>query len=441
MRRPLTWMLAALAFAACTDTPVVGRADMAPIALRPVFATGSLGAVVAVDHIHIVLTRPPSTTPVLDTTIVVQPGTDSVSLQLSVHVVGSQDQLTASIDLIGSGIVYYHGTANVVARAGQRNSGGSTIVVVYVGPGASASSVVIAPRDTTILANGALSFAATAFGTSGSAIANTPIAWSVSDASLGAITSNGQFTGAGRRGTITILAATPTGLADSVHVKLQPVATHLTVVSGDAQSAPAGGALAQPVVVEADGVDGAVAGVLVRFSASATGGGGHVQPDSAMTDANGRASTQIVLGTSSGTQQYTASSSGLTSVTVSATATAVATAIAKVSGDGQADSVGLALNPFVVKVTDAFGNAAPGATVTWIVVGGTGKLSASTSATDANGQASVTYTLSNTTRVDSVRASLGTTASVLFTASAFQRGAAKLIVLAGDGQTGTVGTT
>ncbi|MDE3127662.1 MAG: Ig-like domain-containing protein, partial [Gemmatimonadota bacterium] len=272
------------------------------------------------------------------------------------------------------------------------------------------------------------------------ALANAPVVWNVGDPTLGAVSAGGAFAGAGRRGTVRIVATTWSGVADTVPLVLRPVATRLAIVSGDGQSAPAGSPLPQPVVVEADAIDGPVAGVVLHFAAAAAGAS--VIPDSAVTDAAGRATVRAALGSVAGTQSFAVTAAGVPTASFGATATAVATALSKVSGDVQVDSVGVTLNPFVVAVTDSFGNPAPGATVNWTVVAGTGSLSAGTSTTDASGKASVLYTLSKTVRTDSVRATLaGSKASVVFTAASFQRGVAALAVISGDGQSGAVGTT
>ncbi|MHB1864274.1 MAG: hypothetical protein ACYCVL_15075 [Gemmatimonadaceae bacterium] len=443
-RRHLTRALAAMACAgllgACMSAPTGDAKPALALALRPVF-TAAANAGVGLDHIHIVITRPPATDPLVDTTIALTPGQDSVSVKLSVRTLPTDDHLLADIDLLGGGTVYYHGTSDILVQAGAQSSAASAVTVAYVGPGVGATSIAIAQRKVSVLANATVTFAASVLDANGRAIQGVPIGWSVSDATLGAIgDSSGQFVGAGKRGTLTVFAATPTGLRDSVPLVLLPAPTHLTLVGGDGQSAPAGSALPQPVVLEVDAVDGPVSGVIVQFDAGTSGG--HITPDSGVSDAAGRVSAHVVLGTTTGTQHFSASAAGLPAAAISATATAVPAAIAKVSGDAQADSVGRTLAPFVVKVTDAFRNAAPGATVAWSVISGTGQLSAATSTTDASGDASATYTLGSTARTDSVQAALpGTTAGVVFSASAFARGAAALKVITGDGQTGAVGST
>ena len=440
LTRALAGTVCASLLGACMGAPTGDVKPALALALRPVF-TAAATAGIGLDHIHIVLTRPPATDPLVDTTIALSAGQDSVSVKLSVRVLPTDDHLLADIDLLGGGTVYYHGTSDILVQAGAQSSAASAVTVTYVGPGVGAATIAIADRKVSVPANATVVFDASVLDANGRAVPDVPIGWSVSDATLGAIgDSSGQFVGAGKRGTLTVFAVTPTGLRDSVPLVLLPAPTHLTLVGGDGQSAPAGSALPQPVVVEVDALDGPVSGVAVQFGAGTSGA--RITPDSGVSDAAGRVSAHVVLGTATGAQHISASAPGLAAAAISATATAVPATIAKVSGDAQADSVGRTLAPFVVKVTDAFGNAAPGATVAWSVIGGTGQLSTATSATDASGDASATYTLSGSTRTDSVRAALsGTTASVVFSASAFARGAGNLKVITGDGQSGAVGST
>jgi hypothetical protein len=71
--------------------------------------------------------------------------------------------------------------------------------------------------------------------------------------------------------------------------------------------------------------------------------------------------------------------------------------IAPVSGDGQTAPAGQPLaNPLIVVVTDEFGNAVPGVSVTWSAQGG-GNVSATATETGSNGRASVTRVLGPTT--------------------------------------------
>jgi hypothetical protein len=78
-------------------------------------------------------------------------------------------------------------------------------------------------------------------------------------------------------------------------------AAELAVVTGNQQTGSPGQALPQPLVVRA--IDAAKAPVnQVRIAFVVTAGGGSTTPDTATTDADGRASAQWTLGTSTGPQ-------------------------------------------------------------------------------------------------------------------------------------------
>jgi hypothetical protein len=95
----------------------------------------------------------------------------------------------------------------------------------------------------------------------------------------------------------------------------------LRYVSGDGQSGPASSALPKDLVVElVDALNVPVAGETVQFTVAPGGGG--VVPASAVTAANGRASTTLTLGPATGDQQVTAAAVG-TGFTVTFHATSV----------------------------------------------------------------------------------------------------------------------
>ena len=99
-----------------------------------------------------------------------------------------------------------------------------------------------------------------------------------------------------------------------------------------------------------------------------------------------------------------------------------------VSGNGQSGTAGLALNSaYVVRVNDSAGDPIPGVSVSWAVTTGGGTVLPASSTTDSNGQASATHTLGTATGAQSVRASVGSLAPVVFTATAVAGGASVLV--------------
>ncbi len=433
--RPFAAVLAAaLLLAACSDSAVNVRSRF-QLALAPQLAPGMPNAALGqVGSVHVVLLR--GSTAIVDTTAALN-GADSVALVLTVNLLGQEEHLTAHVELLSGSTVFFAGSQDVDARAGGSATSGIPVQLRYVGPGAGTAKISIAPRDTTAAATAAWDFRVSAADSAGAAT-SVPVQWSVSDATLAAISGTGHLTANGRRGVVVVRASTPTGVQDSTHVTLLPVPTRLALITGDAQSSGAGTTLSAPFTVEIDASDGPVANVPVHFSAPA---GASVLPADVATDASGRASARITLANASGRQSFSASAAGLQPVSITATATAAPAALAVVSGNAQSDTVGRALaQPFVVHASDQFGAPAPGARVSWTRLSGNGMVGADSSTTDGQGNAQITYTLGSHPGTDSIRAALaGTSAQVLFTATALRGGPSTMQLLAGGGQSSAAG--
>lgn len=200
-------------------------------------------------------------------------------------------------------------------------------------------------------------------------------------------------------------------------------ASQIALVSGNNQSAPVGTALASPFVVAVKDANGnAVSGFSVTFSVVT--GSGTLSAATAMTNAQGQASTTLTFGATAGTTTVRANATGLSGSPVVFTATATAAAatqMAIVSGNNQTARVGSALAaPLVVVAKDASGNGVPGVTITFAVTGGGGSISATNVMTNAQGQASTTLTVGSMTGTNTVTATkAGLTGSpITFTAAA-----------------------
>lgn len=93
--------------------------------------------------------------------------------------------------------------------------------------------------------------------------------------------------------------------------------------------------------------------------------------------------------------------------------------IVKASGDNQAGFFGATLpNPLKVRIRDANDNPLAGATVTFVVTGGTGSVSPASAITDANGIAGTSLTLGTTGGITNVTATTASAGSTQFTAIA-----------------------
>jgi alpha-tubulin suppressor-like RCC1 family protein len=218
----------------------------------------------------------------------------------------------------------------------------------------------------------------------------------------------------------------------------------IVVASGNDQQATVGTALPQPVVVRVvDASDRPVVDALVTFVV--TSGGGSVALGTAETDEDGHARDFWTLGTSAAVAQTVeariAGSAALLVATFSATATPGApTALAIAGGNSQTAQVQATLPaPLAVRVLDQYGNSVPGVAVTFAVISGGGTLSATSATSNADGIASVSWTLGTAGGSQSVSATSAGTSTVTFTASATSGPATKLVVTS-QPTTGRIGS-
>ncbi|MDB4905526.1 MAG: Ig domain protein group 1 domain protein [Gemmatimonadetes bacterium] len=444
----------ALGVVTCADSttslPSHGRAR---VALTPNFSREASSAwnnlasfSMAVNNAHVVL-RDLNGKVLKDVVVPMNEGED-ILLELYVDLDAPTEELAAQIDLRQGEQVLFSGTQSVSAVAGiyPTLTPPPAVIILYVGPGATATKVAISPRDPVLGALQTLSFSARVTNSAGTEQTGTPITWSSTNPLAGSINAAGMFTSASASAVTQVIARTPTGLADTTTLTVKLGPAKVVVISGNNQTLIGGGALASAVEVEVRTADDKpVAGVPVTFSAVGAG----LITSGATSDANGRARANISqLPGKVGTYTFTAAGAGLAPATITATVLAsAASKVQLVSGNNQQDTVGklLAL-PFVVKVTDAFDNPVTGFQVQWrnIDAGG-GKLTGSQSATDASGLASMTYTLSTSAHLDSVVADIGAPGTpVLFNARSITKTdgvPAKLALVAGNNQTDTVSKT
>ena len=260
-------------------------------------------------------------------------------------------------------------------------------------------------------------------------------------------------------GTYTV-RATSAGLTGSPLV-LRAVATlasgaySMVYSSGDAQS---GGVLTQlvsPLVATVLGADGSpVSGQPVTFAIDSIPSGASGQllnPASATSDAQGRATTTMTLGSKIGVYRVSASVPGLggSPLTYKLSSTVgLPKTLTLVQGSGQTKPIGTALDgAYIVRVLDAASNPVAGVSVAFAIdsipSGATGQsLRVVNSVTDAQGQSQAVLSLGSKVGSYVVTAiSTGLDGSpVRFSARATAGPAAVVVLSSGDGQTGPVST-
>ena len=303
------------------------------------------------------------------------------------------------------------------SRVFHLTSASSTVATLAKIGGDNQSGVVGSVSDSALLVQ---------LGVPGStSLSGQPINWTVisGDATLSAgSTQTDQdgrsqitFTYGSTPGPIVIEASSTNGKVDFNATSYTATST---VASGNNQLGAVGTTLA-PFVVQVSSTQSAakgLAGVPVQWKI--TSGNGTLTAATTLSGPNGQASNTLTLGATAGITTVTATIPGSGAVTNVFTARSVGSAsIAPSSGDQQTAAAGATLQPFVVQVV-INGQSAPGVTVDWSIVQGSGTLASATSVSDASGLARNTLTLGQTAGATSVRASIGGLGALSFTAFA-----------------------
>ncbi len=222
--------------------------------------------------------------------------------------------------------------------------------------------VVLSPASVTLTAGQTQSFTTQAFDQFNTPV-TAPVRFVSSDTSVVTVNDAGLATARPRRASGFIIAKLYSDQADTSSVSVVLPAARVAAFSGGAQSASAGTALSQNVVVLVTAADSVpVPGVGVTFAAS---GGGTPGATTVNTNATGFASTTWTLGNIVGAQSMTATVAGLigSPVTFTATATPGVPAALAVTTQPTATVAGQSIAPsIVIEVRTAGGVRAVGST-------------------------------------------------------------------------------
>jgi hypothetical protein len=174
----------------------------------------------------------------------------------------------------------------------------------------------------------------------------------------------------------------------------------LSIVDGNGQTGTVGQQLPEPLIVKVESGGTPVPGHQIAFVVSGDPAAGRLEPDTAVSGADGRAVTHWVLGSEPGPHEVEARlvvSEPAPPPTAVFAASAVAgepDTVRAVSPVSQPGRIGRAVPEApTVMVLDRFGNPVAGAGVTWDVTTGGGSVSSPTTQADASGEATVIWTL------------------------------------------------
>lgn len=230
-----------------------------------------------------------------------------------------------------------------------------------------------------------------------------------------------------------VVRASALGGSTTADFTVTALSRDLLIVSGNGQIGVPNG-VGAPLVVRAETNGGPDANVNISWSVT---GPATISSASTLTDGSGQSSVDLLFNNALGPVQVTATRTD--SGASASFALTVGAALSIVSGNGQSgvpNSVGD--QPLVISLTDLNQQPISGAPIQWRVLSGGASLTQANSSTDGSGRSSNTLRYGSNTGPLQIEASaFGGLVTAVFTA---QASAANLTIVAGQGQSGPVGT-
>lgn len=348
----------------------------------------------------------------------------------------SSDSAVASVD--SSGTVVARGPGMALITAAVREQSAEARIVVRQTP---VRVAVLADSVVGMLEGDTALFSARAVDARDHPILEAVPRWQSDDTSIVAVDSLGRA--AARAPGWASLSAAHGDFRALITVRVELAPAAVTLLAGGDQRMPAGHALPGPVVVKVLSRGGMpIPDVPVAF-APAEGEGG-AAPDTVLTGRDGLARTNWTLGSRPGRQRLVATVGGLDSVLVvvaeadpergNTVVTALDGAHSGVVGDTLAD-------PVAVRVADSTGAALADVPIAWTALD-KGTVVPLDTRTDSVGEARAVWILGPRAGPQRLRVQAGnprTIAPLLVTAHGVPGTPARLVLVGGQGQTGTVG--
>ncbi len=251
------------------DGMVGGR--VVSLLLAPGFEDGSLprfqatGAVI--DNVRVVI-RGADGTVVFDEIVPFPAGQTQVSITANVMVHGESERFSARFELRSGTTVMFEGAQEVTARPGPAAPPTTVVAQTFVGPGATATRVVVNPTGALLVAGASTTFTAAVTDAQNAPIPGALISWTSTNPAIASVTSGGVVTAGTTRGTAIITASTIKGVSGSATVSVPLPPARIVVEAGDGQRARVGATLPTLFQVQVQASDGVgVANAPVSFAA------------------------------------------------------------------------------------------------------------------------------------------------------------------------------
>jgi hypothetical protein len=328
---------ALIPFATCTDFtgPRAGHGVRVPIV--PTFSQAATLAKalytatgIEFDRVRIVITRNEAEL-LKDTTVAFSPTSTDLTLPLFVTA-NPGETVTATIEYRNADIVLYSGTQSVVTVAiGTAPTTAPTpLVLIPVGPGATAATIELSPASGSFPTSASVPFAATAFTADHVKIDNAIFGWTVEDGTVASVNASGVVQPTSKGGVAKVRATTLNGKFAEASITFLTAPASIKLESGGGQISQYGETLLAPIVVKVlDANSTPVPGATVNFAVAT--GGGSLEVLNAVSDAQGLVRVKWTLGSAivNAEQAITATAAALPNGALTITATATERPIVK----------------------------------------------------------------------------------------------------------------
>ncbi|HEX9693139.1 MAG TPA: hypothetical protein VGA22_13685, partial [Gemmatimonadales bacterium] len=213
----------------------------------------SAASIVPLGSARLVIRRASDQVVVTDVTLPINPADSTIDFSVEVVMLSSGENFILTVQLFtpSNQLVWTSGPVTVTPSTDPNAAPVVSVDFSYAGTGSNAASVVILHADTGGVVGDSLDLAAEARDSAGQAIPGTPIGWLSLDPSVATTVddSSGKVKAVGP-GTARIVAELLTGQRDTLRWSIQGAPARIVVLAGDAQTAVAGTALPDTVVVQ-----------------------------------------------------------------------------------------------------------------------------------------------------------------------------------------------
>ena len=355
-------VLLALLLITCTDKNVTGppRYGSAALDLRAFASAPQPGMPdIPLDSVRVVLQRLPGLDTALDKVLSLTASrADSLRVTLSVSLDVDPESFLLTVAAYGGNAIWY--VATDTTSISTKAPATPVLLARYVGPGAGATSVTLAPRDTTVVGGTTVNLRVTVDSIT-TVMPGVPVGLLSGDTTKGTVSqpsfTGGVFVGkSGIRDSVWLYVETPTHLRDSTRIHIVPPPSQLKKISGDSQSVIVNGTTAAPLTVRVeDALNGGSPGVPVTWTVT-QGTATLTPPTPVISDTGGNAAVTVTP-SSLGIVKVQAAAAGLTGSPITFTVNVLAGLVSQVIVSPKLDTLAKgATFQFTATLKDSLGN-------------------------------------------------------------------------------------